>query len=112
MKNIGYNTSYDQFILAGASLGYNQTKYPEWPGLFRTHVDLAEQLHGIKEIICIDHDKCGAYKLFYGELTPEREKELHIDNIYQFEASMRKLHPKIKLHAYIMAIDGTVEKIN
>jgi len=112
MKNVGYNTNYDQFILAGASLGYNQTKYPEWGSLFRTHVDLAEQLHAVKEIIVIDHDKCGAYKLFHGELTPEQEYDLHIDNIFKFEAAMKKLHPKIKLHAYFMRIDGSVEKIN
>ena len=27
LDNIGYHNNYDEFILAGASLGYNQTKY-------------------------------------------------------------------------------------
>ena len=26
----GYNNNYDEFILAGASLGYNQTTYSAW----------------------------------------------------------------------------------
>jgi len=113
MKMVGYNTSYDQFILAGASLGYNQTKYSDWGDLFRKHVELAEQLHGIKEIVVIDHDKYGAYKLFYGQdLTPEKEKELHIENLMLFDEAIKTLHPNIVVHAYFMHLDGKVEKIN
>ena len=26
----GYENNYDDFILAGSSLGFNQTTYPEW----------------------------------------------------------------------------------
>jgi len=48
-------------------------------------LDLAEKLHDIKEIIVIDHDKCGAYKFFYGpDITPEKERELHQENIQKF----------------------------
>lgn len=28
MNSIGYNNNYDQFVLAGASLGFSQDKYP------------------------------------------------------------------------------------
>jgi len=112
MKNVGYNTNYDQFVLAGASLGYNQSKFADWGDLFRKHVELAEKLHGVKEIIVIDHDKCGAYKLFYGDLTPEKERQLHFENLVKFQNSMKQLHPTIKLHAFLMALNGTVEKID
>jgi hypothetical protein len=30
MNNLGYNNNYDQFTLAGASLGFTQEKYPHW----------------------------------------------------------------------------------
>ena len=112
MNNSGYNNNYDQFILAGASLGYNQAQYPEWGVLFRKHVELAEQLHEVKEIICLDHDKCGAYKLFYPDMKPEEEREKHIENILKFEKTMSQLHPKLALHAFFMHLDGTCEKIN
>ena len=112
MNNSGYNNNYDQFILAGASLGYNQEKYPEWSLLFKTHVDLAEKLHHVKEVICLDHDKCGAYKLFYPDMKPEEEKGLHIENILKFEKAMARLHPNITLHAFFMSLDGSCEKIN
>ncbi len=58
MNDQGYNNNYDQFILAGASLGYNQETYPHWPALWKEHLGLALKLHKVNEIICIDHDKC------------------------------------------------------
>ena len=30
MNGKGYNNNYDQFTLAGASLGFTQDKYPHW----------------------------------------------------------------------------------
>jgi hypothetical protein len=30
MDKKGYNNNYDQFILAGSSLGLTQTKFPHW----------------------------------------------------------------------------------
>lgn len=30
MDRMGYNNNYDQFILAGASLGFVQDKFPHW----------------------------------------------------------------------------------
>jgi len=42
MKKIGYHDNYDQVILAGASLGYLQPKFPEWGPTFEKHVELAK----------------------------------------------------------------------
>jgi len=30
MNSIGYHNNYDQFVLAGGSLGFTQEKYPAW----------------------------------------------------------------------------------
>jgi len=64
--------AFDHTILAGASLGYNQDKYVTWPSTWLDHVDLAIKLHNI------DHEDCGAYKLFYPDLKdhPKRERNL------------------------------------
>jgi len=112
MKHVGYHNNYDQCILAGASLGFNQDQFPEWPVAFKKHVELAEKLHSISEIIVMDHSCCGAYKLIYGELTPDQERTKHFENILAFEKIMKGLHPTLKLHGYLMALDGTVEKLN
>lgn len=69
---------YDAFVLAGASLGYNQTIYPDWPQTLRDHITLAKQLHHISRIVVIEHMDCGMYKAVYPEMTPTNEKEYHI----------------------------------
>ena len=63
----GYNNNYDEFILAGSSLGYNQKTYNAWTETLDKHIELAQQLHHIKEVIVIDHMNCGAYKIFYNK---------------------------------------------
>ena len=71
MNALGYHNNYDQYILAGSSLGANQEKFPEWTASWLKHLDLAILLHNIKEVIAIDHECCGAYKIFYPNMKPE-----------------------------------------
>ena len=44
----GYNNNYDEFILAGSSLGYNQKTHNAWTETLDKHIELAQQLHNIK----------------------------------------------------------------
>jgi hypothetical protein len=86
-----FNTlnKYDEFILAGSSLGYNTAlnfdpshtyssarfagdpdKDPSfnfWSAAFSQHLDIAILLHDITNIIIIDHLECGAYKTFFSK---------------------------------------------
>ena len=68
-NNMGYTNNYDKFVLAGASLGYNQTKFPEWKQSLNKHIELAIQLHQINEIIVLEHMNCGAYKILYNNVV-------------------------------------------
>lgn len=72
MDKLGYNNNYDQFVLAGASLGFTQEKYPEWGKSLLDHMSIGQSLHKfrsfcylLREIIFVDHRDCGAYKKFY-----------------------------------------------
>ena len=112
MNGNDYNNNYDQFICAGASLGVNQNKFASWGQAFREHLGLGLELHKVKEMIVIDHDKCGAYKKFFPEMKPEEEREYHVKQILQFEEMIIKEYPELKLHAYYMQVDGVCEKIN
>ena len=38
MDGLGYNNNYDQFVLAGASLGFTQEKYPSWGQALLDHL--------------------------------------------------------------------------
>lgn len=105
--------AFDHTILAGASLGYNQIKYKCWPKTLRNHIDLAIELHKIKKIVVIDHEDCGAYKLFYPDLEekPHREKHYHKKNVKKFIKTMKSIYPDLHYSGYLLALDGTFTKI-
>lgn len=110
----GYNNNYDQFILAGGSLGYNQNVYDEWKKTLDKHIELSLELHDIKEIIIIDHINCGAYKKFYNkkEFTYNEELSLHEDNINKFKIYVNKQYPTLKVKGFIMMLDGSVISVD
>jgi hypothetical protein len=45
LDSLGLNNNYDQFVLAGASLGFTQDKYPEWGKTLLGHMSIGESLH-------------------------------------------------------------------
>ena len=107
-NSIGLNNNYDEFILAGASLGYNQTLYSAWTETLDKHIELSKQLHNISEVIVLDHMKCGAYKLFYNLESIDRAKEIamHKDNFIVFTQTINRKYPTLKVSTYLMDLDG------
>lgn len=84
---------FDYFVLAGASLGYNESKEnsTDWYSVFEDHVKLAIDLHSITEIIVVDHMDCGYYHAVYGDQvnTPEKEERKHNFNLHKFVRLMK-----------------------
>lgn len=111
LNDKGYHNNYDQFIIAGSSLGFNQEKHPSWRQSCEMHLDIAKQLHQVREIICIDHLACGAYRMLYPWLNLEEEREYHIKNLKRFEITMKEKYPEMKISLYIMDLDGDCEQI-
>lgn len=114
----GYKNKYDEVIAAGASLGYNGlAEYVNWNTYIDQHISLAYDLHGISEIIIVEHEKCGAYEVEYGELTPEQEFDHHVDNVticgnvlwekYNPETGTVTKIPNLKIIGYIISIDAS-----
>jgi carbonic anhydrase len=108
LDSLGYNNNYDEIILAGASLGYNQTKYNSWKKTVDDHINLAKKLHHIKDIIVIDHMDCGAYKIIYEKpkMSRKEEIELHKSNFQTFKYLIKKSYPDLSVSTYLMDIDG------
>ena len=106
MNELGYLDKYDEFILAGASLGYNIETDNHWDNVFKEHVNLAKDLHSIKEIIVIDHMQCGMYKDYYGELSTVDEFIKHKENLRISRDSLNELFPDLKVSLYIIDIEG------
>ena len=117
----GYLNNYDEFVLAGASLGYINND--RWRNAFDDHVILAIKLHQINEIIVIDHRDCGYYKSIYGSdviKQADRNKETmhHKTNIYKFAKHIsdnvvngKFVLPKLTISGYLMNLDGSIEQI-
>ena len=109
----GYNNNYDSYIVAGASLGYNnpysKEHATEWRKTFEDHIDLSIKLHHITEIIIMDHMECGAYKAVYGQnLTPEEEKIKHDENLKLLKNVLNEKYPQLKITLCIMNLEGRV----
>jgi hypothetical protein len=111
--NKDHKNSFNQFSLAGASLGYNQTTFPEWRVTFDKHVELSKQLHDIDKIVVIDHMDCGAYRILYDneEMTKDEEYELHTKNLNKFKTIASKKFPSLKISTYLIEIDGSVTEV-
>jgi hypothetical protein len=114
----GYKNKYDEVIAAGASLGYNGlSTYQGWNTFIESHISLAYDLHGISEIIIVEHEKCGAYEVQYGELTTEQELEYHVQNVSICADSLWEKYnpvngsvlpiPNLKIIGYIISIDAS-----
>ena len=58
------NENYDEFTIAGASLGMNINS--QWRETLFQNIDLAIQLHSIDTVVIFDHQDCGYYEHIYG----------------------------------------------
>jgi hypothetical protein len=114
-----YKNNYDEVIAAGSSLGYNGlTTYTGWNTYIDSQIQLSYDLHKIHQIVIVDHESCGAYKLQYGDyITREEEYKLHVQNVRKCAKTLwKKYNPNngsiLKIHdltiiGYIISIDGS-----
>jgi len=92
----GNCNNYDQFVLAGASLGYNGIQgYENWILSCDQTIELSRDLHEITEITIFDHLDCGAYTLVYTdeELAGDGEFKLHVENLNKASETLKKKYP-------------------
>lgn len=91
---------YDHLVLAGASLGVVQADYPEWGATFWKHFEIAAKLHPtIHTVVLLEHEDCGAYKVFYGE---SYDPSLHAATSKVLEARIRRAAPHLEVRRMIM----------
>jgi carbonic anhydrase len=110
---------YDYVILAGASLGVNNTKFPSWGKTFWEHLDTAIALHSIHEVIIMDHRNCGAYKVILGKDFPadaseaqlKEETAVHKEQLDALAKAIHEKHPNLEISTLLMSLDGAVEEI-
>jgi hypothetical protein len=114
----GYKNNYDEVIAAGASLGYNGlADYEGWNTFIDSHISLAYDLHDISKIIIVEHEKCGAYAVQYGDLTTDEERAYHVENVttcgnvlwekYNPTNGTMTRIPNLSIIGYVISIDAS-----
>ena len=105
---------YDHVILAGASIGVTNEKYPAWGQTFWDHVGAAVQLHQISRLIVMDHRDCGGYKLLLGPAHASdraTETAAHAREAAKLRSAVKARHPDLHVELLLMSLDGSVETI-
>jgi carbonic anhydrase len=109
---------YDQFILAGSSLGAN--RHSSWNDVLFQHIETAVELHGIKDVYILEHRHCGAYEKFLGnegtfDDSPEgqqKEHQLHKENAVELANRIyewcEKTNNPLNIRALLMDLRGEV----
>ena len=114
----GYNGEYDFVSVAGSALSVGleerqhltsecRCQLSIWKETICSHVNLAGQLHGAKEVWFIDHEDCGAYLHYYNDIQIN-EKKQH-QNVLK---RMPKYFPNIKVRTFWMRLDGTLLELD
>jgi hypothetical protein len=106
--------NYDILALAGAALGAVSAKFPSSNAAFWDHVTIAKSLHHIKKVVVLDHRDCGAYKVAFGKefaAAHDAETAQHKTVMLQLKSELAQKHPDLASEFYLMALDGTAEKI-
>ena len=113
MKEHGYDVNYDIFVLAGVSIGINQTKYPEWEKTLYNHIEISKTLHHIEKVVLLDHLDCGAYKTFCpGFKNEQEERELHVKELKIAAEKIREKFPDLKVVCKIIyQLVSNIEKV-
>ena len=114
MNARGLRDKYDHIVLAGASLGALNDRFPAWSEVFWQHLDLAIELHEVHRVMLLDHRDCGAYKMILGEASvkdAETELKSHVKQLYAVRSAILAKHPHMEVEIGLMALDGAVLQI-
>ena len=112
--NLHLTNEYDQVALAGASLAGVSPKFPSSNAAVWDHVAIAKQLHHIRKVIVLDHRDCGAYKVAFGKgfaAAHDAETAQHKKVMLQFQAALKQKYPDLGSEFYLMALNGTAERV-
>lgn len=115
MDSKGLTNKYDHVVLAGASAGAHHEKFSAWHDTFWSHLQVAIDLHKIKEVKIVDHRDCGAYKIAIGKdhtKTSQDELDDHTQILLPLAQKIKEKYPHLAVETYLMDLKGGVEQIN
>lgn len=117
---------YDHFALAGTSLmtqvahpklsGFfidsisnDVSKFAHWRQIWNDHLNIAIDLHDIKDVYIVEHQSCGAYTEYLkGSVFTMTEKECHSRFAHALAGDIISGHPKLNVHCFYIDLRGNV----
>jgi carbonic anhydrase len=78
--------------------------------MFYDHLNIAVNLHNIKEVWVFDHLDCGMYKTTFG-IESDLDKSIHVNYITELRKNLAESHPQLGFRGFVMMTDGHIEKI-
>ena len=103
---------YSLFSIAGSGIGVTASRFKKWHQTFWDNLDTSIKLHGIKKLIVINHQDCGAAKILNGKKKFDKfnETQIHKASFKKIKKSLRKKHPKLKIEMILISLNKKVQK--
>ncbi len=111
----GLAGNYDHVVIAGGALGVAVSENEAWQETFWQHLALAQQLHGIRRVILMDHRDCGACKILVGPdcaKDPDIEVASHMRAMEALADEIRTRAPELSVEVLFMDLDGSVTRFD
>jgi len=106
---IGLNGKYSQFTVAGAAVGVVAPAFIRWGATFWDNIGASIQLHGITNLIVVDHGNCGALGIAYGQRVlddPKLEWAAHLADAKRLKEELELRHPDLDYQAWFIDRDA------
>jgi carbonic anhydrase len=106
---ISLDGKYSQFTVAGAAVGVIAPAFAGWETTFWDNLGASIQLHGITNLIAIDHGNCGALGIAYGQRVlddPKLEWAAHLADARKLKEELEVHHPDLDYQAWFVDRDA------
>jgi hypothetical protein len=106
---IGLDGKYSQFTVAGAAVGVTAPAFKGWEATFWDNLGASIQLHGITNLIAVDHGNCGALGIAYGQRVlddPKLEWAAHLADAKELKEELAVRHPDLDYQAWFIDRDA------
>jgi hypothetical protein len=111
---LGRTDRYSEMRIAGAALAAVDPARPAWNAALWENLAASRQLHGVREVVFVNHRDCGAMNLFAGRrLTDDPAAELrqHQEVMQRAAAEVRRRHPDMTVELRLLELDGSAQRL-
>lgn len=110
MAAVGRTNRYSEFRIAGAALAAVDPARPAWGQALWENLAASRQLHGVRQVVFVNHRDCGAMDLFAGRRLaddPAAELAQHQAVLDRAAAGVLARHPDMRVELRLMELDGS-----